>query len=152
MNGEENKKLSISQASDKTGLPESTIRYYDQEFGGFLNIARGDNNQRLFTEKNLEDLEYIRYLIKREELSVDEVYQRLEREEKFDDRKKLAENDDSKPGQEQPSAPDTIPSQRLEKLLEKFDRRLDNLESRQEEIHRLLDMNLQRYNKLVENL
>ena len=148
MSEKNEEKLSISQASERTGLPESTIRYYDQQFGGFLNIERGNNNQRLFTEKKLEDLEYIRYLIKREELSVEEVGRRLEREQKFASRKNDQPDPETTGGEQKQS----VAPERLEKMLEKIEHRLDNLEAQQEEIRQLLDMNLQRYNKLVEDL
>ncbi|MGM0381535.1 MAG: MerR family transcriptional regulator [bacterium] len=152
MSEESEETLSISQVSEKTGLPESTIRYYDREFGKFLNIARGSNNQRLFSDKNIEDLEYVRYLIKREELSVEEVKTRLEREKKFARRSGGAVGDEPDQSSESQTNQENIPTEKLEKMLEKFDRRLNKLEEQQEEIRRLLDMNLQRYNKLVDHL
>lgn len=147
-------KISIGEASEKIGLPESTIRYYDREFSDFLNIPRGGNNERLFTAEILENLEYIRFLIKREDLSVEEVKKRLAIEEKFEGAappETLPQNDMIT----QQVPPDSEVSARLEELLAGFEdlkSRLDNLEQSQQQIAQLLDMNLQRYNKLVEHL
>lgn len=98
--------ISISKASERTDLPESTIRYYDREFADFLSIQRGSNNERLFTDQNLEDLEYIRYLIKRENLSVEEVKDRLSREIEYQNR----EEDDTDSKQTEESTSEADPS------------------------------------------
>lgn len=157
--------LSIGEASQRIDLPESTIRYYDKEFGNYLSIPRGKNNQRLFEEDHLQDLEYIRYLIKREELSVEEVRSRLNREADYRDSGSSPEEpgnsspDDS--GEEtatEPSPSSVTDSEVTEKLktlldrLDGIDARLDELEERQANVEELLDMNLRRYNKLVEDL
>lgn len=157
--------LSIGEASQRIDLPESTIRYYDKEFGNYLSIPRGKNNQRLFEEDHLQDLEYIRYLIKREELSVEEVRSRLNREEDYrDSSSSTEESADSLP--EDPrdetttepspsSATDPETTEKLKTLLDRLDgidARLEELEERQANVEELLDMNLRRYNKLVEDL
>lgn len=149
--------LRISEASDRINLPESTIRYYDREFGEFLDIQRGENNQRLFDQENLEDLTYIRYLIKRENLSVEDVKKRLKNEQSF------ASAPDASPP-EGPSAGaleeeldglrESLSSklERVQKRMETLLDRLERLEERQEKIHELLDMNIKRYNQIVEEL
>lgn len=151
--------FSVGEASERTGLPESTIRYYDREFSDYLQIPRGSNNQRLFDDGHLQDLEYIRYLIKREELSIEEVRERLKREQDY--------RPDSDATEEQPSDAEASstprpesdasggPSPGVKKLAEQLNRienRLDALEERQQTIKELLDLNLQRYNQLVDDL
>ena len=41
--------ISIKEAARRTGLPPSTIRYYDQQFEEFLDIKRGAGRRRLFS-------------------------------------------------------------------------------------------------------
>jgi DNA-binding transcriptional MerR regulator len=159
--------LSIGQASEEINLPESTIRYYDKEFSDFLDIPRGKNNQRLFSDSNLKDLEYIRYLIKREEMSIEEVRERLEREEnysqsaeendaRFQDQPKASESTKEGTRKEKSvSASDDSLDSRIEELLGRLDdleERMITLRENQEKIMELLDLNLQRYNQMVEDL
>lgn len=156
-----NREFTIGEASDEIGLPESTIRYYDREFSDYLGIDRGKNNQRIFTEDNLKDLEYIRYLLKREDYSVEEVKEKLvseielrNREENDDNNRartaeeKLDENDRYRELIEHFSEAFTC----LEKRFDRLDDQLNSVAEKQEAIKRLLDMNLQRYNKLVEKI
>lgn len=153
--------LSIGEASQRIDLPESTIRYYDKEFSDYLSIPRGKNNQRLFDEENLQDLEYVRYLIKREELSIEEVRNRLHREKDYRDSSPSEDSDDpaarsARDDQDrQEASPDSPSAETLQEIVQRLDdidARLDNLENRQDRIEELLDLNLQRYNKLVEDL
>jgi len=148
--------FTIGEASNKTGLPESTIRFYDREFTEYLSIKRGENNQRLFTEENLTDLEYIRFLIKRENLSIDEVGQRLSREEDFKNRSDNAvsdqQNDETKQGQLAGESETELLRERLqeiEKTVNRYEEQLSQIQEDQETILKLLDMNLQRYNEIV---
>lgn len=148
--------FTIGEASERTGLPESTIRFYDREFSDFLTIERGQQNQRIFREENLKDLEYIRFLIKRENLSVEEVGERLAREEEFKGEPLPAEESfDSRSN-------DTELTEKLHQLQEQLEQiqdelsdhytLIDQIEQDQETILKLLDMNLQRYNEVVQHL
>lgn len=150
---EDDKHLSIGQASERTDLPESTIRYYDREFSEYLSIPRGDNNERLFDEESLEDLEYIRYLIKRENLSIEDVKERLDKEVRY----KQAERTNGDEPQEQStpagdSGASNPDAESLAEAVASLESRLETVEENQEKILELLDLNLQRYNKLVEDL
>jgi DNA-binding transcriptional MerR regulator len=152
MTDSNNDRISIGEASEKTKLPESTIRYYDSEFSEFLNISRGPNNERLFTRENLKDLEYIRFLIKREDLSVEEVKDRLETEEQFEG--SVEQKTPSVSGEK------TVPESRaleekideLSSEMEQIKQQLQQMDGSQQQILELLDMNLRRYNKVVERL
>ena len=153
--------LSIGEASQRIDLPESTIRYYDKEFGDYLSIPRGKNNQRLFDEEHLQDLEYIRYLIKREELSVEEVRNRLNREKDYRESGSAAASEtpaarvnrgDEEPQDSSENPPSEEILREIVRRLDEIDDRLRELEDRQSEVEELLDLNLQRYNKLVEDL
>lgn len=158
--------VSISEASNITGLPESTIRYYDREFSDYLSIPRGDNNQRLFEQEHLEDLEYIRYLIKRENMSINEVRERLAKEMSFQEQSNLDKEsvkesipnlvdedlveDSPDEGERQDELVERLET--LKKALGKINQQLGEMMARQEKIQKLLDLNLQRYNKLVDHL
>jgi DNA-binding transcriptional MerR regulator len=159
--------LSIGQASEQINLPESTIRYYDKEFSDFLDIPRGKNNQRLFADSNLKDLEYIRYLIKREEMSIEEVRERLKREEDYssssvqNDTELKDVNDAAEETQEEVTKEESTSEQvdsnesQVDELLRRFedlDEQINTLRENQEKIMELLDLNLQRYNQMVEDL
>lgn len=68
---------SISEVAQETGIPEATVRYYDSEFGDFLDIQRDSANRRLFNETAIRQLLYIRRLLKKDGLSVKQVKDRL---------------------------------------------------------------------------
>lgn len=147
--------LSIGQASERTDLPESTIRYYDREFSDYLSIPRGDNNERLFDDESLEDLEYIRYLIKRENLSIEEVKERLSKEVHYKETKEgngRDEHDSQKTPSTASTDGDSPPDDELLDAIRTLESRLETVEQNQQKILELLDLNLQRYNKLVEDL
>jgi DNA-binding transcriptional MerR regulator len=160
---DEDAHFGISEASERTGLPDSTIRFYDREFSDFLSIERGSNNERKFDEEDLRDLEYIRYLIKREDMSVEEVADRLRREQSFKQRKESAEDSEAPDEQSQVGEEaldqfrETLQGlreeiQQLESAIRNQDERIETIAEDQENILKLLDMNLQRYNELVEEL
>ncbi len=152
MTDPKNERISIGEASEKTNLPESTIRYYDSEFSEFLNISRGANNERLFTPENLKDLEYIRFLIKREDLSVEEVKDRLETEEQFEG---SFEQKPSSVSEEKFAPESRVLEEKIDELsseMEQIKQQLQQMDSAQQQILELLDMNLRRYNKVVERL
>ncbi len=51
---------SISEVSDRTGFKPHVIRFYEKEFN--LNIPREDNNRRYFTNREIDQLLYIKEL------------------------------------------------------------------------------------------
>ena len=74
----EEKLLTITEVVEQTGLPASTIRYYDQQFGEFLGIERGSGRKRLFDSQSLKHLEKAHHLLKEEGLSLKQVRQFLQ--------------------------------------------------------------------------
>ena len=68
---------SISEVAQETSIPESTLRYYDSEFSDFLDIKRDAANRRLFDEKDIRQIMYIRRLLKKDGMSVKQVKDRL---------------------------------------------------------------------------
>jgi DNA-binding transcriptional MerR regulator len=70
--------LTISQVAEKTALPASTIRYYDQQFGEFIGISRGKGRRRSFSPESVEFLLRVHSWLKNEGLSLRQVRMRLE--------------------------------------------------------------------------
>lgn len=69
--------LTIKEVVAKTGLPASTIRYYDQQFEDILEVERGAGRRRLFPPQAVERLQDIRRLLKDEGLSLRQARQVL---------------------------------------------------------------------------
>jgi len=67
----------IKEVAQRTGLPASTIRYYDQQFSEFLDVKRGAGRRRLFTEQAVERLLAVQRMLKEEGLSLRQVRQAL---------------------------------------------------------------------------
>ncbi len=151
-------KFTIGEASEKVGLPESTIRYYDRQFSDYLSLARGKNNQRLFTEENLKDLEYIRYLLKRENFTVQEVKEKLAageeiKQEKEEKRQEQNQNMSSVETGDLEVLEEIVKKiENLDSRLKKIEEQLNSMEENQGSLQKLLDMNLERYNRLVDEL
>lgn len=61
----------IKQMSELTGLPASTLRYYDNE-GLLPSLKRNDNNVRIFTDEDFNTLKLINCL-KRSGLQLKEI-------------------------------------------------------------------------------
>jgi len=71
------KSFTTSEVAGMADLPESTVRYYAQEFENFLQVPRSKAGYRKFTEAHLQKLLHIKKLIKEEGLSIKQVHQRL---------------------------------------------------------------------------
>ena len=69
--------VTIKEAARRTGLPASTIRFYDQQFEEFLAVRRGAGRRRLFTPEAVERLLEIQRLLKDEGLSLRQTRQAL---------------------------------------------------------------------------
>lgn len=67
----------IKEVAERTGLPPSTIRYYDQQFGDYLEVQRGSGRRRLFSPQAVERLLSVQSMLKEEGLSLRQVRQRL---------------------------------------------------------------------------
>jgi DNA-binding transcriptional MerR regulator len=70
--------LSIKEVAQQTGLPASTIRYYDQQFSDYLGVERGPGRRRLFSPEAVERLQNVQRLLKDEGLSLRQVRQALD--------------------------------------------------------------------------
>lgn len=69
--------LGIKEVSQKTGLPASTIRYYDQQFSEFLDVKRGAGRRRLFSPESVDRLLAVHRMLKEEGLSMRQARQAL---------------------------------------------------------------------------
>lgn len=69
--------LTIQEVARRTGLPPSTIRYYDQQFEEFLGIGRGNGRRRLFSPEAVERLLRVQGLLKDQGLSLRQARQAL---------------------------------------------------------------------------
>jgi len=69
--------LTIQEVARQTGLPASTIRYYDQQFEEFLGIGRGNGRRRLFSPEAVERLLRVQSLLKDQGLSLRQARQAL---------------------------------------------------------------------------
>ena len=69
--------MGIKEVAAKTGLPQATIRYYDQQFEEYLGVSRGTGRRRLFTPEAVQRLGVIRRLLKEEGLSLRQARTRL---------------------------------------------------------------------------
>lgn len=63
------------QVAEKIGEPDSTIRYWCDEFDEFLKIKKTGptGTRRQFTKIDIKRIEYIKYLLKDENLSIKQV-------------------------------------------------------------------------------
>jgi DNA-binding transcriptional MerR regulator len=67
----------IKEVAQRTGLPASTIRYYDQQFSDYLDVKRGAGRRRMFTPQAVERLLAVQRMLKEEGLSMRQVRQAL---------------------------------------------------------------------------
>jgi DNA-binding transcriptional MerR regulator len=69
--------LRIGEVSVVTGLPASVLRYWESEFG-FLKPKKSSSGQRLYTRKDIEQVEEIQKLLYAEKLTIEGARKRLE--------------------------------------------------------------------------
>ena len=74
---------SIKEVAEAVGEPESTLRYWEDEFPEVITPTRNDRGVRFYKENDIENVRMIRYLIRDCRLTLDGV------------RKKLKNNKDS---------------------------------------------------------
>ncbi len=70
--------FSISQVNALTGIPKSTIRFWEYQFEDFLKPLRTDGNQRRYAGSDVEFLKKINHLVKVEGLTLEGARKRLE--------------------------------------------------------------------------
>lgn len=49
-----NRYMSIQEVSDRTGLPKSTLRYWEKEFNGIISPERTPGGQRRYRQSHIE--------------------------------------------------------------------------------------------------
>ena len=72
--------FSISQVNALTGIPKSTIRFWEKQFSDYLQPYRTDGNQRRYDKGDVEYLNKINHLVKVEGLTLEGARKRLELE------------------------------------------------------------------------
>jgi DNA-binding transcriptional MerR regulator len=72
------KLYSIGQVNAITGIPKPTIRYWESEFGQFLEPVRTTGNQRRYDEQTIAGLEKINYLVKVQGYTIEGARRKLE--------------------------------------------------------------------------
>jgi DNA-binding transcriptional MerR regulator len=65
--------MAIGDVSKASGLPVSTIRFYENEFGSYLQIVKTSGGHRRFRGEDVEKLKYIHDLIHEKKKSLKEV-------------------------------------------------------------------------------
>jgi len=72
--------FSISQVNALTGVPKSTIRFWEKEFGDYLAPLRSIGGQRRYTRETVERIEKINRLVNQEGYTLEGARRRLEPE------------------------------------------------------------------------
>lgn len=70
--------LTIGEAAEFAGVPIYTIRYWEKEFGGFLNPKRTKGCQRRFCESDVLRISQIKALLKVDKYTISGARQVLE--------------------------------------------------------------------------
>jgi DNA-binding transcriptional MerR regulator len=65
--------ITIGQASKDLGLPISTIRFYEKEFGGYLRLPKTPGGHRRFFPEDVEKLRRIHRLVHEQGRSLKDV-------------------------------------------------------------------------------
>jgi DNA-binding transcriptional MerR regulator len=58
--------LNIDQVSKLTGVKKTTLRYWEKEFGEFLQPQRTPTNRRQYSMDDVKRVEHLRHLIEEE--------------------------------------------------------------------------------------
>jgi len=61
--------LTIDQISRLTGVPKTTLRYWEKSFEPFLRPSRTQSNRREYTLEDLDRIKAIKHLLEDEHLS-----------------------------------------------------------------------------------
>jgi DNA-binding transcriptional MerR regulator len=69
--------LSIRDVEARTGLPVSTIRFYEREFAGFLKPRKTLGGHRRYSEAEIQKFLYIKELIQDKKMPLKKVRQAL---------------------------------------------------------------------------
>lgn len=61
----------IKAVADMTGIPQSTLRFWEKEFPTMISPMRSSKNLRYYRAKDIENIRIIQYLIKDKGLKID---------------------------------------------------------------------------------
>lgn len=70
-NSIQKKYYKIREVSELTGLPLSTLRFWEAQFPEHLHPKRNDGGTRFYTPSDLEAVQMLKYLIKEKGLKLD---------------------------------------------------------------------------------
>ncbi len=65
--------VAIAEVEQKTGLPRTTLRYYEKEFPSFLKIKKTSGGHRRYTQYNIEQFIYLKEEVQEKGRSLKEV-------------------------------------------------------------------------------
>ena len=68
---------SIKEVSELLGEVDSTLRYWESEFRDVISPRRNERGVRFYSEKDIEDVRLIKYLIRDNGLTLEGVKKRL---------------------------------------------------------------------------
>jgi DNA-binding transcriptional MerR regulator len=69
--------MAIGAVSEETGLPVSTIRFYEKEFGSYLQLVKTPGGHRRFRREDVEKLKRIHGLVHGQGLSLKDAKTKL---------------------------------------------------------------------------
>jgi DNA-binding transcriptional MerR regulator len=69
--------IAIGAVSEETGLPVSTIRFYEKEFGSYLQLVKTPGGHRRFRREDVEKLKRIHGLVHGQGLSLKDAKTKL---------------------------------------------------------------------------
>lgn len=67
----------IGDVSEFVGVPQSTLRYWEKEFGDFVKPVRNAGNTRFYRDEDIEMLNMIKYLLHDRGMKIDAVKSEL---------------------------------------------------------------------------
>ena len=68
---------SIKEVASLLEEAESTLRYWEKEFPDFISPKRNDSGVRFYSEKDIEDIRLVKYLIRDRGLTLEGVRKKL---------------------------------------------------------------------------
>jgi DNA-binding transcriptional MerR regulator len=63
--------FSIKEASEMVGEVESTLRYWEGEFGDIISPKRNEGGTRFYAEKDIEDVRLVQFLLRDRKLTLE---------------------------------------------------------------------------------
>jgi DNA-binding transcriptional MerR regulator len=65
--------FSIKEVATQLGEPESTLRYWEDEFPDTINPSRNERGVRFYKESDVQDIQLVQHLIRNRGLTLDGV-------------------------------------------------------------------------------